>query len=66
MATGGVHMGGLAQKIISKLKEPVFMNAFISKLLMRPLILDIPVRIIMNPKTTLLGAARYASIELGE
>ena len=67
MATGGVYLGGgIAPKIISKLKEPEFMNAFTAKGRMRPLLQDIPVRVIMNPKTALLGAARHAAFELGE
>ncbi|MCU0600438.1 MAG: glucokinase, partial [Desulfobacterales bacterium] len=62
MATGGIYLGGgIAPKIISKLKEPVFMNAFTAKGRMRPLLQDIPVKVIMNPKTALLGAARHAA-----
>jgi len=65
MATGGVYLGGgIAPKIISKLKEPVFMNAFTAKGRMRPLLQDMPVRVIMNPKTALLGAARHAALDL--
>jgi glucokinase len=67
MATGGVYLGGgIAPKIISKLKEPEFMNAFTAKGRMRPLLQDIPVRVIMNPKTALLGAARHAAFDLGK
>jgi glucokinase len=66
MATGGVYLGGgIAPKIIQKLKEPEFMNAFTAKGRMRPLLQDIPVRVIMNPKTALLGAARHAALQLG-
>jgi glucokinase len=67
MATGGVYLGGgIAPKIIVKLKEPEFMNAFTAKGRMRPLLQDIPVKVIMNPKTALLGAARHAALELVE
>jgi glucokinase len=67
MATGGVYLGGgIAPKIIQKLKEPEFMNAFTAKGRMRPLLQDIPVRVIMNSKTALLGAARHAAFELGD
>ncbi len=66
-ATGGVYLGGgIAPKIIAKLKEPEFMNAFTAKGRMRPLLQDIPVRVIMNPKTALLGAARHAMLERKE
>lgn len=61
MATGGVYLGGgIAPKIITKLKEPVFLNAFTAKGRMRPLLQTMPVRVILNPKVALLGAARYA------
>jgi glucokinase len=67
MATGGVYLGGgIAPRIISKLKEPEFMNAFTAKGRMRPLLQDIPVRVIMNPKAALLGAARHAALGVGE
>jgi glucokinase len=69
MATGGVYLGGgIAPKIVSsiKMKDPEFMNAFTAKGRMRPLLQDIPVRVIMNPKTALLGAARHAALDLGE
>jgi glucokinase len=66
LATGGVYLGGgIAPKIISKLKEPEFMNAFTAKGRMRPLLQDVPVRVIMNPKTALLGAARHAALQMG-
>lgn len=65
MATGGVYLGGgIAPKIVSILKEPVFMNAFTAKGRMRPLLEDMPVRVIMNAKTALLGAARHALLDL--
>jgi glucokinase len=65
MATGGVYLGGgIAPKIVSKLKEPGFMNAFTAKGRLSPLLRDIPVRVIMNPKTALLGAARHAALGL--
>ena len=61
MATGGVYLGGgIAPKIIVKLRDPVFMNAFTAKGRMRPLLHAIPVRVILNPRVALLGAARCA------
>ena len=66
MATGGVYLGGgIAPKIIEKLTESEFMNAFTAKGRMKPLLQDIPVRVIINPKTALLGAARYAALHFG-
>jgi glucokinase len=61
MATGGVYLGGgIAPKIIAKLREPVFLNAFTAKGRMKPLLQAVPVRVILNPKVALLGAARFA------
>jgi glucokinase len=61
MATGGLYLGGgIAPKILAKLKDPVFMNAFTAKGRMRPLLQAIPVRVILNPKVALIGAARHA------
>lgn len=67
MATGGVYLGGgIAPRIVSKLREPGFMNAFTAKGRLSPLLMDIPVRVIMNPKTALLGAARHAALGLAD
>ena len=61
MATGGVFVGGgIAPKIIEKLKGPAFMEAFTAKGRMQPLLETMPVRVIMNEMTPLLGAARCA------
>ena len=63
MATGGVYLGGgIAPKIVQKLRDPVFLNAFTFKGRMRPLLQAMPVRVILNPKTALLGAARFAMV----
>lgn len=65
MATGGVYLGGgIAPKIVAKLSEPGFMNAFTAKGRLSPLLRDVPVRIIMNTKTALIGAARHAALGL--
>lgn len=61
MATGGVFVGGgIAPKILPKLQEPLFIEAFFTKGRMRPLLEAMPVRVITNPKVALLGAALYA------
>jgi len=63
LATGGVYLGGgIAPKIIRKLQDPIFLNAFTAKGRLRPLLQTIPVRVILNDKTALLGAARYAAM----
>jgi len=63
MATGGVFLGGgIAPQIIRKLEDPVFLNAFSAKGRMKPLLQAMPVRVILNDKTALLGAARFATL----
>ena len=52
--------GGIAPKIIHKLTDSAFMDAFVAKGRLKPLLEAIPVRIIMNGKAALLGAARFA------
>jgi glucokinase len=61
MATGGVYLGGgIAPKLVTKLAGPLFMQAFLNKGRMQPLLDSIPVRVITNDKIALSGAARYA------
>jgi glucokinase len=61
MATGGLFVGGgIAPKIIRKLEEPFFMDAFLSKRRMESLLETIPVHVILNDRTALLGAASLA------
>ena len=63
MATGGLFIGGgIAPKILSKLKEPGFLKAFTAKGRVSSLLEAIPVRVILNDKTALLGAARLAAL----
>jgi glucokinase len=66
MATGGVYLGGgIAPKMLSKLAGPLFMHAFTSKGRMQPLLESIPVKVIVNENTALLGAARTAALAAG-
>jgi glucokinase len=63
MATGGIFLGGgISPKILPKLTGPAFMNAFLDKGRLRPLLEGIPVKIITNDKAGLLGAARCAAV----
>lgn len=64
MATGGVYVGGgIAPKIVKKLTDGRFMKAFVDKGRFEGLMQRIPVRVILNDKTALLGAARYALLQ---
>ena len=61
LATQGIYLGGgIAPKIVEKLQSPEFMSAFTAKGRMKPLLEAMPVWVILNPETALLGAARYA------
>ena len=61
MATGGIYIGGgIAPRIIQRLKGAGFMAAFSGRGRMTQLLQDIPVRVILNPDTPLLGAALFA------
>jgi len=61
LATGGVYLGGgIAPRVIEALKGAAFMVAFTSKGRLSPLVQSIPVHVILNPRTALLGAGRAA------
>ena len=61
MAVGGVYIGGgIAPKILWKLKDGIFMGAFKNKGRLSRVLKDIPVKVILNDRAALLGAARYA------
>ena len=61
-ATNGVFVGGgIAPKLIEKLQDGTFTTAFCGKGRLSSLMEKIPVRVILNPRTALLGAARYAT-----
>jgi glucokinase len=67
LATGGVYVGGgIAPKILEKLKDGTFMKAFVGQGRMSELLAAMPVRVIMNDKTALIGAARYAALRAGK
>ncbi|HEY0082152.1 MAG TPA: glucokinase, partial [Pyrinomonadaceae bacterium] len=60
-ATGGVYVGGgIAPKLLEKLKDGTFMRSFRDKGRMSALVSNIPVRVILDDKTALYGAARCA------
>jgi len=63
MASGGVYLGGgIAPKVLPKLAEPRFMKTFADKGRMQSLLESMPVRVIVNDKTALMGAARCAVV----
>ena len=59
-ATGGIFIGGgIIPKIIDKIDPGVFLENFRNCGRLSTLLRDIPIRIILNERTALLGAAYY-------
>jgi glucokinase len=64
-ATGGVYVGGgIAPKMLDKLKDGTFMQAFNDKGRYQELVSSIPVYVVLNDKAALRGAAYHASLDL--
>lgn len=65
MASAGVFIGGgIAPQIIQLFHEPWFFQALCAKGRMQSLLQAMPVKVILNPRTALLGAAIRASSSL--
>jgi glucokinase len=64
-ATGGVYVGGgIAPKILPKLQDGTFRAAFVAKGRFAEMLAAIPVRVVLELRTALFGALRYASERL--
>ncbi len=62
MAVGGMYIGGgIAPKIIGKLRDGAFLRAFRDKGRLSRIVERIPVRVIMNDRAALYGAAVRAT-----
>ncbi len=62
LAMGGVYIGGgIAPKILPALQDGTLMKSFLAKGRYKRLLSKIPVRVILNPHTALLGAASMAA-----
>jgi glucokinase len=60
MATGGVYLGGgIPPRILPLLEDGRFLDAFRQKGRFADMLSRIPIRVILNPKSALLGAACY-------
>ena len=60
VTTGGVYLGGgIPPKILPKLQEPPFIQAYKNKGRFRKFLEKIPVKVILNPRAALLGAAQW-------
>ncbi|HEU4582776.1 MAG TPA: glucokinase [Polyangiaceae bacterium] len=67
VSTGGLFVGGgIAPKILPRLREGVFLEAFTNKGRLSPLLESMPVHVILDEDAALLGAARRGvRLELG-
>ncbi len=67
LATGGVYIGGgIAPKILNKIKEGAFMQSFTHKGRLSVMVSQMPVKVILNDKAPLLGCANYLQNRLNE
>ncbi|MDH3442307.1 MAG: glucokinase [Deltaproteobacteria bacterium] len=58
--------GGIAPKILDKLKDGTFMRAFVDKGRYADFNAAIPVHVVLNPQAPLRGAAYYATFHSGD
>ena len=62
-ATGGLFLGGgIPPKIIPLLREDRFYNHFLHCDRMDDMLREIPIYVILNDETALVGAANYAAM----
>jgi glucokinase len=67
LSVGGLYVGGgIAPRIIEKLKDGTFMKAFTDKGRLSQLLINMPVRIILESRAALMGAAAYAESRAAE
>ncbi|HEY0308429.1 MAG TPA: glucokinase [Acidobacteriaceae bacterium] len=61
LASGGIYLGGgIAPKILKKMQDGTFTQAYLDKGRLSPLLETIPVRVILDDSCALMGAAAYA------
>jgi glucokinase len=61
MATGGVFLGGgIPPKILPLLRRPLFLESFLNKGRLRSLLETMPINVVLNDETALLGSAKNA------
>jgi glucokinase len=64
VSTGGLFIGGgIAPKILPMLTTGVFMQAFVAKPPLAPMLSAMPVKVILNAESGLLGAAVYSAAQ---
>ena len=58
--------GGIAPRILKKLKDGTFKRAFTDKGRLSRLLIEMPVRVILGGSAALMGAAAYAEARIAE
>jgi glucokinase len=67
LSVGGLYIGGgIAPRILEKLKDGTFIKAFIDKGRLSQLLINMPVRVILDSRAALMGAAAYAEARAAE
>jgi glucokinase len=67
LSVGGLYIGGgIAPRILEKLKDGTFVKAFTDKGRLSQLLINMPVRVILESKAALLGAAAFAEARAAE
>jgi glucokinase len=67
LAVGGTYLGGgIVPKLLTKMKDGAFMRAFVDKGRLSELLVQTPVRIILESRAALMGAAAYAEARAAE
>jgi len=67
LSVGGLYVGGgIAPRILEKLKDGTFLKAFQDKGRLSQLLINMPVRVILDSGAALLGAAAYAEARAAE
>jgi glucokinase len=62
LSLGGLYIGGgIAPKIVDIMKSGIYMKGFTSKGRFGKILSQIPIQLILNENTALIGASRYAS-----
>jgi glucokinase len=67
LSVGGLYIGGgIAPRILEKLKDGTFMKAFTDKGRLSQLLINMPVRVILESGAAVMGAAAYAEARAAE
>jgi glucokinase len=67
LSVGGLYVGGgIAPRLIDKLKDGTFIKAFTDKGRLSQLLINMPVRVILESRAALMGAAAYAEARAAE